>query len=180
VSPADAASPTFWVEPSRAISLRFGSYELRYSLGLLYVVAGGVILVGSDTYTVPFLLVGTVAHVAGWYILPGRGVRRVWMSGPSLLAVWLLLTGPQIEFVLVLPLLSWLVVRQRPLLSFVTLVIPVGVGIVLTNVYTDNHDQPQALAMGFVALVASAWIARALAVARRHPVPEPVEGPAVE
>jgi hypothetical protein len=161
-----------WIEPARAFPLRFGSYELRYSLGLLYIVAGGVILVGSNTYTVPFLLVGTVAHVAGWYILPGRGVRRIWMSGPSLLAVWLLLTGPQILFVLVLPLLSWLVVRQRPLLSFVTLVIPVGVGIELANVFTDNHEQPVALAIGFVALVAAAWLARALAVVRRPPLVE--------
>jgi hypothetical protein len=157
-----------WVEPARSLPLRFGTYEQRYSLGLLYIVAGAVILVGSNTYAVPFLLVGTVAHVAGWYVMPGRGIRRIWMSGPSLLAVWLLLTGPQIHFVLVLPLLSWLVVRQRPLLSFVTLVIPVAVGIVLANVFTDNHDQPTALAISFVGLVAAAWLARALAALSRR------------
>jgi hypothetical protein len=90
------------------------------------------------------------------------------MSGPSLLAVWLLLTGPQIEYVLALPLLSWLVVRQRPLLSFVTLLIPVGVGIALANVFDSNHGQPPALAIGFVGVVAAAWIARA--IASRFPV----------
>jgi hypothetical protein len=156
---------TAWREPARALPLRWGTYSGRYLAGLLYISAGLVILVGSNTYTVPFLLVGTVAHLGGWYLLPGVGVRRVWMAGPSLISVWLLLTGPQILFVLVIPLLAWLVVRQRPLLSYAVLVIPIGVGIVLANLFDTNHGEPVAFAIECAAVVGSAWLARALAVA---------------
>ena len=155
-----------WREPARALPLRWGTYGGRYLAGLLYISGGLLILVGSNTYTVPFLLVGTVAHVGGWYILPGIGVRRIWMAWPSLISVWLLLTGPQILFAMALPLLAWLVVRQRPLLSYVTLVIPIGVGILLANLFNTNKSEPVALAIECAAVIGSAWLARALAVVR--------------
>jgi hypothetical protein len=157
---------TAWREPARALPLRWGTYNGRYLAGILYIVGGALILVASNTYTVPFLLVGTVAHVGGWYSLPGIGVRRIWMAWPSLISVWLLLTGPQILFVMALPLLAWLVVRQRPLLSYVVLMIPVGVGIVLANLFDTNQPVPLALAIECAAVVGSAWLARALAVVR--------------
>jgi hypothetical protein len=162
-----------WREPARALALRWGTYRGRYLAGLLYISGGLLILVGSNTYTVPFLLVGTVAHVGGWYILPGVGVRRIWMAWPSLISVWLLLTGPQILFAMALPLLAWLVVRQRPLLSYVTLVIPIGVGILLANLFNTNESEPVALAIECAAVVGSAWLARALAVVRARSVATP-------
>jgi hypothetical protein len=155
-----------WREPARALPLRWGTYGGRYLAGILYISGGLLILVGSNTYTFQFLLVGTVAHVGGWYILPGIGVRRIWMAWPSLICVWLLLTGPQILFSMALPLLAWLVVRQRPLLSYVTLAIPIGVGIVLANLFDTNRGEPVALAIECAAVVGSAWLARVLAVVR--------------
>jgi hypothetical protein len=168
---------TRWREPASALPLRWGTYEGRYLAGLLYIMAGLVILVGSNTYTVPFLLVGTVAHVAGWFILPAAGARRLWVAWPSLICVWLMLTGPQILFAMALPLLGWLVVRQRPARSYVVLVLPAVTGVLLANTFHSNHDEPLAFAIETVVVVGSAWLARALATTKRVRVVAPLPSP---
>ena len=40
---------------------------------------------------------GTVAHVAGWCILPSVGWRRVVVVVPSTISMWLLLPGPRLS-----------------------------------------------------------------------------------
>jgi hypothetical protein len=166
-----------WREPTSTLALRWGTYRGRYLAGLLLIMGGLVLLAGSNTYTVTFLLVGTATHIAGWYILPAGGARRLWVAWPSLLCVWLLLTGPQILFTMVLPLLGWLVVRQRPFRSYVVLVIPVAVGIALANTFHTNRGEPVAFAIESVAVVGAAWLARALATTRHNDVGvDPVGG----
>jgi hypothetical protein len=170
-----------WREPTRDIPLRWGTYRERYLAGLGFIMGGLIVLAGSNTYTVTFLLVGTVTHVAGWFILPARAARRVWVAWPSLVCVWLLLTGPQILFAMALPLLGWLVVRQRPVRSFVVLIVPVAVGIWLAGVVNGpawvaagidgSHAEPYAFAIESAAVIASAWAARALATTRRKRTP---------
>jgi hypothetical protein len=160
-----------WREPTSGIPLRWGTYTGRYLAGLAYICGGLVLLAGSNTYTVTFLLLGTVSHVAGWFILPAVGARRVWVAWPSLVCVWLLLTGPQILFAMVLPLLGWLVVRQRPLRSYVVLVIPVVTGILLAGAFHTNQDEPLAFAIESVSVFGAAWIARTLATTKRQPPP---------
>jgi hypothetical protein len=154
-------------EPTRRLALRWGTYEGRYLAGLLYLIAGGVILLSTNTYTIGFLLVGTVAHTTGWLILPSTGARRLWVFGPSLVCIWLMLTGPQILFVLAVPLLGWLTVRERPLRSYLVVVLPVAAGIILAYTFHTNHDEPLALAIASIVMVGSAWLARYLATTRR-------------
>ncbi len=156
-----------WTEPNRGIPLRWGTYEDRYLGGLLFIIAGLVILPATNTYTVIFLLVGTAAHTTGWFVLPSTGARRIWAFWPSLLATWFLLVGPQILAVMVLPLLGWLLVRQRPLRSYVVLVFPVAVGVALANTFHSNHDEPMAFGIESAVVVGCAWLARFLAGTRR-------------
>jgi hypothetical protein len=149
-------------EPTRRIALRWGTYESRYLGGLLYLIAGMVILLSTNTYTIGFLLLGTVAHCFGWAILPAAGSRRLWAFGPSLVATWLMLTGPQILFVMAATLLGWLLVRERPLRSYLVLLFPVASGVIMAYSFHSNHDEPLALAIESATIVASAWLARLL------------------
>jgi hypothetical protein len=154
-------------EPARAIPLRWGTYRGRYLAGLAYIAAGMVILLSSNTYTIGFLLLGTVAHVGGWFVLPASGARRLIAFGPSLIASFLLLTGPQILFAMAVVLLGWLIVRERPLRSYIVLLFPVAVGVAMAYSFHANHDEPLAFGVESVVVVGSAWLARFLATTRR-------------
>jgi hypothetical protein len=156
------------VEPTRRISLRWGTYESRYLGGLLYIIAGIVILISTNTYTIGFLLLGTLAHCFGWAILPTVGSRRLVAFGPSLVASWLLLTGPQILFVMAATLFGWLLVRERPLRSYVVLVFPIAVGVIMAYSFHSNHDEPLAFGIESAVVVGSAWLARLLADTARE------------
>jgi hypothetical protein len=149
-------------EPTRRISLRWGTYESRYLGGLLYISAGTVVLLSTNTYTIGFLLLGTLAHCFGWAIMPATGARRLWAFGPSLLAIWLMLTGPQILFVMSLVLLGWLLVRERPLRSYVVLLFPIASGVTMAYSFHSNHDEPFAFGIETAMVMGSAWLARFL------------------
>jgi hypothetical protein len=149
-------------EPTRRIALRWGTYESRYIGGLLYISAGTVILLSTNTYTIGFLLLGTMAHCFGWAILPATGARRLWAFGPSLLAVWLMLTGPQILFVMAAVLLGWLLVRERPLRSYLVLLFPIAAGVIMAYSFHSNHYEPLAFGIETAVVVGSAWLARLL------------------
>ena len=159
---------TGFPEPTRRLALRWGTYDSRYLGGILYLVAGLSILLSTNTYTIGFLLVGTIAHCFGWAILPATGSRRLWAFWPSLLAGFLMLTGPQILFVMAAPLLGWLLVRERPLRSFIVLVFPVASGVIMAYSFHSNHDMPVGLAIESTVTVASAWLARVLAASGRN------------
>jgi hypothetical protein len=156
-----------FTEPTRRIPLRWGVYEVRYIGGILYLIAGIAILDSTNTYTIGFLLLGTLAHCFGWAILPARGSRRLWAFWPSLIAAFLMLTGPQILFVMAAVLLGWLLVRERPLRSYVVLLFPSASGVIMAYSFHSNQDEPFALAVESVVVVASAWLARYLATTRR-------------
>jgi hypothetical protein len=162
-----ASSIGRWREPNSLLPLRFGSYPGRYLTGLLFIIGGIVVLDGSNTYTVPFLLLGTATHVAGWLLLPSPGLRRVWVLFPCVLSQWLLLVGPQIIAVMCIPFLAWMLVRQRPLRSYPTVLIVITTGIVVANSFHDAHVEPLAYGIGAAAVVASAWLARWLATTKR-------------
>jgi hypothetical protein len=150
------------------VPLRWGTYEGRYLAGLAYIGAGMVILLSTNTYTIGFLLLGTVAHVGGWFVLPATGSRRLIAFGPSLIASLLLLTGPQILFAMAVVLFGWLLVRERPLRSYVVLLFPVAVGVAMAYSFHANHDEPLAFAIETLVVVASAWLARFLATKPRE------------
>lgn len=156
-----------WREPTSRLPLRWGTYHGRYLAGLLFIISGLIVLDGSNTYAVPFLLVGTVTHTTGWLILPAKGSRRLWAVVPSLAVVWLLLTGPQSLWFMAIPFLGWLLVRGRPLRSYATVVLVIAAGILLAYSFHDAHDEPWAFGIESAVVVGSAWLARWLATTKR-------------
>jgi hypothetical protein len=62
-----------------------------------------------------------------------------------------------------IPLLCWLIVRHRPLRSYVVLALPVANGIILARFYEEYASMPQALALSAVVIVGAAWLARLIA-----------------
>ncbi|NEM92213.1 hypothetical protein [Galbitalea soli] len=159
----------FWREPTSLLPLRWGSYRGRYLGGLLFIIAGYVLLDGSNTYTVPFLLLGTVLNVTGWLVLPAVGARRLAIVGPALVFQWILLTGPQSVVVMVVPFLGWLLVRQRPALSYLSALLVVAVGIACANVFTTSQGEAASYGITAASVVAAAWLGRWIAT-RRPPV----------
>jgi hypothetical protein len=135
---------------------------------MLYIIAGFVVLDGSNTYAIPLLLVGTAANVTGWLILPGTGGRRLAVFFPALVTQWLLLTGPQSVWFMALPFLGWLFLRERPLRSYVTVLIVVAAGILFAKAFTDAHYEAMSYGLEAAVVIGSAWLARALATTKRR------------
>ena len=158
---------TAWREPTRSLPLVWGTYGERHIAGLTLILAGSIGLQASNTYTNFFLLQGAIVAAVGWSILPSRGWRRVLVVAPATGQLWLLLTGPLSVWTLAVPFLAWLLVRHRPLRSYVTVVIPVASSIVLANFFTEYSSMLPSLAISLAVLVASAWLARLLAMTKR-------------
>ena len=158
-----------WREPTRALPLRWGTYRERYLIGLVLIVGGGIQLQGSNTWTLGLLLAGTAATAVGWSILPARGWRRLLVVMPATGQIWLLLTGPLSVWTLVVPFLCWLIVRHRPARSYVTAILPIASAVVLSNFFVEYSGMPAALAISMAVFVASAWLARLIAVSARAP-----------
>ena len=146
--------------------LRWGGFRSRTVGGAVLIVSGAVAIAGSDTYVLLLLLAGTLAHVAGWCVMPADGWRRVVAVSLSTPAVWLLLTGPKFLAVLVLPYLGWLLVRHRPLRSYPTTTFVLAGAVMLPSLFPDYSGMLPALTIEFAVLVASAWAARAVASTR--------------
>lgn len=152
-----------WQEPTRSLPLRWGSYTGRYLGGLLLIVAGAAGLQGSNTWILGLLLQGTIAHLVGWSIMPARGWRRVAAVIPATAQIWLLLTGPLSVWTLCIPYIGWMLVRHRPLRSYVTVLFPLANGFILPNFFTEYPGMLPALVISGLVLVASAWLARLIA-----------------
>lgn len=155
--------PEPFTEPTRALPLTWGNYVDRYLSGLLLIVGGGVQLQGANTWALPLIVIGLIAHAAGWAIMPARGWRRIVAVVPSIGAVFVLLTGPQGITALTVVLACWLLVRHRPALSYVTLLLPLTSGFIIGTTMREYSGMPLALAISAVVLVASAWLARLIA-----------------
>lgn len=162
---ADAPSPARWVEPTSRLPLRWGTYPERFLLGGALIIAGTTAVAGSNTYTLWLLLVGTITLTVGWCILPAKGWRRVAALPGAIFGAWLLLTGPDFIWVLVLPYAGWLLVRHRPSLSYTTLAIVLGGTILISRIFTTYAQMPIAYACGLAVFVLAAWTARAAAIA---------------
>jgi hypothetical protein len=147
----------------RALALRWGTYNGRLLAGIALLIAGAVNLQSANTYTLIFLLLGSLAHLVGWLVLPAAGGRRVGAMFPSLLGVFALLSGPQALPLLVVPLIFWLWVRQRPALSYVAVVPLLAVTIAFARVFREQTAMPFAFGISAVVLTGCAWAASALA-----------------
>jgi hypothetical protein len=154
--------------------LRWGRYEPRWITGLACITLGTGAVQLTSAYSLPFLLVGALAHAVGWAIMPASMPRRVVVTLPALAASILLLArGASFTAFFVVLLVAWLLVRQRPAISYLVLMLPFVASLLLANVVTGYSDAWVALGTGALVVVASAWIARWLAmlVALRRRIP---------
>ncbi|HWH25252.1 MAG TPA: hypothetical protein VNT53_01225 [Pseudolysinimonas sp.] len=159
---ADASPRQPWLEPSLRVPLHWGFARSRSWGGLTLIIAGAVAMVGSTYYSQPIFVGGIVMHLLGWCVMPAAGWRRAVALVPSLVAVAALLGGPQFMFLLVLPAAAWLLVRHRPGRSYATLIVAAAGTFAVSRAFSAFADMPLALAIGLAAVVASAWLARAL------------------
>ena len=160
---------TLWREPTSMLSLRWGTYRGRYLAGLLLIVGGAVQLQGSNTWTLPLLLIGTTAHVVGWSIMPARGWRRMLVIVPATVQIWLLLSGPASVWMFVIPYLGWMLVRHRPARSYLTVLLPLANGFIIPQFSMEYSGMPVALAVSMTVFVGAAWLARLIAVGAPTP-----------
>ena len=151
------------------LSLRWGSYRSRYLAGLLLIVGGAVQLQGSNTWTLPLLLIGTTAHIVGWSIMPARGWRRMIVIVPATVQIWLLLAGPASVWMFVIPYLCWMLVRHRPARSYLTVLLPLANGFIIPQFTMEYSGMPVALAVSMTVFVGAAWLARLIAVGAQAP-----------
>lgn len=156
-----------WREPTSLLRLNWGRYRDRYLWGMILIVGGAIQLQGSNTYTLPLLLVGTLAHATGWAIMPARGWRRLLAVVPATGQIWLLLTGPQSMWTLVVPYLCWLLVRHRPPLAYLTVLLPLANGIVIPQFLSEYSGMPLALTVSLAVFIGSAWLAWLIARSAR-------------
>ncbi len=152
-----------WREPTSRLRLRWGRYSDRYVAGLVLIVGGAIQLQGANNWTLPLLLIGAITHTIGWGIMPARGWRRIVALIPSSAILWLLLTGPLSMWMLSVTFLCWLVVRHRPLRSYVTVVFPIANGIIVAQFVHEYSAMPVVLVISMAVFVASAWLARLIA-----------------
>lgn len=157
---------TRWVEPSRSVPLRWGTYRGRYLGGLGLIISGLICLQGANVNFGLPLGIGTLAHVIGWWLMPAAGWRRIWSVLPSLLAAFILLIGPEGVGILAAPLASWLLVRHRPVVTFVLPVALLAIGIALREYFSEYSAMIPALAIMGTVLVVFAWGARFIASSR--------------
>ncbi|CAN5200039.1 hypothetical protein BH11ACT4_BH11ACT4_00860 [soil metagenome] len=129
----------------------------------MLIVGGAIQLQGSNTYTLPLLLIGTAAHITGWSIMPSRGWRRLAVVVPATGQIWLLLTGPQSMWTLSIPYICWLLVRHRPPAAYLTVLFPIANGMIIPQFFGEYSGMPLALAISMAVFVGSAWLARLIA-----------------
>jgi len=165
--PGREPAPYGWREPASLLPLRWGSYRGRCLGGLGLAFAGGLLIQLTSAYSLGVLPIGIFLHVAGWCILPGIGWRRVLAAGVSALMMIVLLNGAQATPFLAVTLAVWLLVRQRPVLSYVVVAIPPVGGLLLAQVFPDYGWGVVVLPIAGALLAGAAWLARSLAAMSR-------------
>lgn len=155
-----------WREPTSRLPLRWGGYRPRYLSAVALILAGALVLQAGSAYADYLIVIGVVAHIAGWVVLPARGAPRAAVAVPSALLVGSLLLGSVAAVLLVVPLAFWLLLRQRPGRSYLATLLPLVSGLVLAQLYPQYGDGAIVVTVSLVVIVASAWIALALAQPR--------------
>lgn len=147
-------------EPTRALPLRWGSYRWRVVAGESAIVLGVASVLFTSSYSLPFLAVGSLLQAAGWIVLPARGWRRLVVLPACLLVSWLMLAGADFAVFSTVFLAAWLLVFQRPPLAWLTLAVPLVVGLACGN-WFDSYEQNWAVfALSGGAVLAGAVLAR--------------------
>ncbi len=131
--------------------------------GLGMIVVGTACVLGTTTYSLPLLLVGSLMQPAGWAVLPSTIGRRMAAPLPVLGFTWLMLGGSGFAWCYAVILAAWLLVRMRPLPSFAVLLLPVLWSIVLPLFVHDYQHGWITVLTCTVVIVAAAWLARWIA-----------------
>jgi len=156
-------------EPTARLPLAWGDYQGRTVVGVGMLVVGAALVAQTTVYTIGLGLLGSALHLTGWAIQPARGGTRALVALPSMLACWATISGPKAMWLLALCLAAWLAVRERPPAAYLTLVLPLGVGLALAAAYSHVADKRPAFLLVLAGVVAGAWLARQLAL-RAKPV----------
>ena len=162
-----------WREPASLRPPRWGGYRSRYGAGLSLLLAGGLLVQSGSVYAPGLMLIGMVAHLIGWWLVPGRGWRRIIVSVPSLTTVMLILNGAAAMVFLVVPRAGWLWLRQRPARSYLVLVFPALSSYVLSLFFAQYGSGALVLFVSGLVIAGSAWLARFLAKWMPHPGDSP-------
>jgi hypothetical protein len=152
-----------WREPATRLPIRWGSYRARYGAGLALVIGGCLLVQSGSVYVPQLMLAGMSAHLVGWWILPGKGIRRAVIALPSLTTVMLILNGAAAMVFLLIPLAGWLWLRQRPARAYLVLVFPAISAYLLTQWFVQYGSGALVLFITGVVIAGSAWLARFLA-----------------
>lgn len=150
-------------EPTAAIPLRWGGYRVRYGLALTFILAGALLIQAASVYAEYFITLGIALHLCGWLVLPSIGVRRVIVALPSALCASALLFSSLGSVLLTLCLLGWLWARQRPPLSYLALILPIGCGVGLYQLFPQYGNGAIVVAVSLIVVVGAAWLAYAIA-----------------
>lgn len=153
-----------WREPASLLPLHWGAYRPRLVSGLAAIMIGTACIQLTSAYSLLFLLAGSLIQPAGWAVLPAPIGRRVAVVLPALGFTWLMLGGASFAWCFVVPLAAWLLVRLRPAICYVVLVLPIACGIVLSGVIADYSGSWISFTIGSLVTVAAAWAARGIAV----------------
>lgn len=158
-----------WCEPASERPLRWGAYRPRYVSALVLILAGGLLVQAASVYATYFIGIGLLAHILGWLLLPGIGVRRTVVAVPSAICAAGPLIGSIGSVLVVVCLLAWLWTRQRPAVAYLVLVFPVISSLVLAALYPQYGHGAVVVAVSLAVVVGSAWLARSVAKTRQIP-----------
>lgn len=153
-------------EPTAPLTHRWGGFRARYLVGLALIGVGVAATNLTSTYSLWFLLLGPALHAAGWLVLPGALWRRLVVLLPCVLAGIVLVAGADFVGSYTVLLAGWLVVRFRPPLSYLTLVLPILASLGLKAELHEYGQNWVSLLVGALVTIAAAWLAGWLAVRR--------------
>ena len=157
---------TDWTEPAARLRLLWGGYRTRYLVGLSIIVLGIAATLLASTFSLWFLLIGPLVHLVGWLVMPGALWRRLVVAIPCLVSALVLLAGPDFLGVFAVLLAGWLLVRHRPLLSYLVLVLPIAASWVLHAALSNYGQSWIGIGSELLATIVAAWLARWLAIAQ--------------
>lgn len=169
-----------WNDRAAPLPLRYGSYRVRLVVAVTLLYGGGIALQLTSAYTLPIAVIGFVASVAGWVVVPASGWRRCVAVAPGVFGAAALLSGAASASLVAVSIAAWLFVRRRPAVTWAVLVLPIVAGVVLGGVYTQYGAGVEvAIVMGAVS-IGSTWLAALVSrriESRRGARSEPASGP---
>lgn len=130
------------------------------------IVLGIAATLLASSFTLWFLLIGPLVQLLGWLTMPGALWRRLVVAIPCMIAGLALLSGPDFLGVFAVLLAGWLLVRHRPLLPYLALVLPIAASWVLHAALSNYGQNWVGITAAVVVTVVAAWGARWLAIAQ--------------